>query len=224
MKQTMRIAVAILGLLIGCYSYGQEETIPRETIVEVKIQGNNKTKTNALTRLISIEIGQPLDSLVIEKDIQILQRLPSVAAANYKVNYSQKGCKVIYEVEENHTLIPSANVYTTNDEEFAFRIGVYEFNLLGQNMTLGGVFQNDIYSSYMVNFRAPYFFTKRLGFAFNHNNITTQEPVFLENGIADYKYNNKSYELLGLYQFNTQNRIELGFNYFNEAYDYKNGV
>jgi len=219
MKQIVKIIGVILVLFIGPSCYGQEPAI-----VDFKIQGNTKTKTNTLIKLITVKSDQPLDSLVIEKDIQRLKRLPSLANANYQVRSTEEGYEVIYNVEENYTLIPSANVYTTNDEEFAFRVGVYEFNLFGQNITIGGIFQNDIYPSYIANFRAPYIFSKRLGFALNYSNITMQEPVFLDNGIADYKYNNTSYELLALYQFNIQNRIELGINYFNEDYEYKDGA
>ncbi len=67
-------------------------------------------------------------------------------------------------------------------------------------------------------------FSSKIGLAFNYQNLTTQEPVFLDTGTADYKYNNTSYELLGLYQFNFQNRVELGVNYFNEDYSYKSGA
>ena len=75
-----------------------------------------------------------------------------------------------------------------------------------------------------MNFRAPFLFNRNFGLAINYNNLTTEEPVFLENGTADYKYNNTSYEILGLYQFSFNHRIELGANYFNEDYEYKSGA
>ncbi len=215
----MKIKITLITLCITCIAFAQEKVIS-----EVVLQGNTKTKTHALMKLMNIKKGATLDSLLIEKDIKRLKRLPSIAHAYYQVQENEDGYEVIYGVEENFTIIPSANVYTTNDDEFAFRLGLYEFNLFGQNITIGGIYQNDIYASYMGNIRAPYLFGKKLGLAFNYSNITTQEPVFLSNGTADYKYNNTSYEVLGLYQFNLQNRIELGVNYFNEDYEYKEGV
>ncbi|WP_103865457.1 MULTISPECIES: FtsQ-type POTRA domain-containing protein [Aquimarina] len=202
-----------------CLSFGQSKIIS-----EIRIQGNHKTRTSAITKLTNIEKGKTLDSLQIEEDIKRLKRLPSIAHAYYQVHEKEEGYEVVYGVEENFTIIPSANIYTTNDDEFAFRLGLYEFNLLGRNITLGGIYQHDVYSSYGANLRAPFLFNKKLGVAFNYSNLTTQEPVFLENGTADYKYNNTSYEILGLYQFNFQNRIELGVNYFNEDYEYKFGA
>ena len=121
-------------------------------------------------------------------------------------------CNVFYNIEENFTIIPSINVYTTNEDEFAYRIGLYEFNLFGQNMIFGGFYQKDIYSSYAVNFRAPYLFNRQFGLAVNHQNLATQEPVFFDNTTADYKYNNKSFEVMGLYQinFNAINQTNTG--------------
>lgn len=204
---------------ITCISFGQDKVIS-----EIRIQGNNKTKTSSIQKLTTIKQGNVLDSVQIQKDITRLKRLPSIAHAYYQIIEKEEGYEVVYGVEENFTIIPSVNVYTTNNNEFAFKLGLYEFNLLGRNITLGAIYQNDIYSSYGANLRAPFLFGKNLGVALNYSNLTTQEPVFLKNGTADYKYNNTSYEILGLYQFNFQNRIELGVNYFNEEYTYKQGA
>ncbi|WP_299434828.1 POTRA domain-containing protein [uncultured Aquimarina sp.] len=195
-------------------------------IVDLKVQGNKKTKASFIKKIAKVKAGNTLDSIAIEEDIKRIKRLPSVSHAYYQVfNAQNEGeYNVFYTIEENFTIIPSANVYTTNDDEFAFRVGVYEFNLFGQNITLGGFYQDDIYSSFGLNIRAPYLFSSKIGLAFNYQNLTTQEPVFLDTGTADYKYNNTSYELLGLYEFNFQNRIELGVNYFNEDYTYKRGA
>lgn len=193
-------------------------------VTALKIEGNKKTKTAVILKLTQIKVGTPLDSLIIKQDIKVLERLPSVANADYKIDETAGGYEVLYRIVENFTIIPSANVYTTNDDEFAFRVGLYEFNLFGKNIMFGGFYQNDIYSSYGINLRAPLAFSRSLGFALNYQNLTTQEPVFLNDGTADYKYNNTSYEVLGLYQIDYRNRMELGINYFNEEYTYKNGV
>ena len=189
---------------------------------DLKIQGNKKLKATFIKNISTVKPGSKLDSLVIEQDILRLKRLPSVAHAFYQVFPSEENqYNVFYNIEENFTLIPSLSVYTTNDDEFAYRLGLYEFNLLGRNMIFGGFYQKDIYSSYAINFRAPYLFSNKLGLAVNHQNLTTQEPVFFEDETANYKYRNKSFEVLGLYEFNFKNRLELGLNYFVEDYKFK---
>jgi hypothetical protein len=59
-----------------------------------------------------------------------------------------------------------------------------------------------------------------LGLALSYQNLTTQEPVFLDSGTADYKYNNESVEALFLYEFNYKHRVEFGLNLFTEDYQY----
>lgn len=198
----------------------------QENFVEdVKIQGNKKLKTEFIKNISTIKAGDKLDSLVIEQDIIRLKRLPSVSHAYFQVFKSQENnYNVFYNIVENFTLIPYLNIYTTNDDEFAFRAGLNEFNLLGRNIGLGVFYQHDIYDSYAINFRAPYLFSNKLGLAVNYQDLTTQEPVFFDNTTADYKYNNESFEVLGLYEVDFKNRFELGVNYFMEDYTYKFGA
>ena len=44
--------------------------------------------------------------------------------------------------------------------------------------------------------------------AVNHQDLTTLEPVFFDNTIANYKYNNNSLEVLGLFEINFNNKID----------------
>lgn len=216
----MRLFILLLFLGSQYLSFGQNVLVE-----EFKIQGNKKLKTSFINKVTLLKAGVTLDSLIIENDMIRLKQLPSVSHATYKVillNNNQS--QVVYTIEENFTIIPSVNVYTTNEDEFAYRIGLYEFNLFGQNMIFGGFYQKDIYSSYAVNFRAPYLFNRQFGLAVNHQNLATQEPVFFDDTTADYKYQNKSFEVVGLYEYNFQNKFELGLNIFTEQYDYKSGA
>lgn len=196
-----------------------------QSVSEIVVQGNKKTKENFIRNISILREGAILDSLVIEKDMNRLKRLPGISHAYFKIEEKMDGTyKVVYGVEENFTIIPSISVFTTNDNEFAFRLGVYEFNGLGRNIAFGGFFQRDIFNSYGINFRAPYLFSRKLGIAINHQNLTTLEPVFLNAGGANYKYNNTSYEISGLYEYNFNHRIEIGVNYFTEGYNYRDGA
>ncbi|WP_299885277.1 POTRA domain-containing protein [uncultured Lacinutrix sp.] len=192
---------------------------------DVKVQGNKKIKSSFVKNIAKVKPGAVLDSTIIEEDIKRLKRLPAVAHAYYQVFKSHDNLyNVFYNIEENFTIIPSVNVYTSTDDEFAYRVGLYEFNLFGRNMVFGGFYQKDIYSSYGINFRAPYLFNRQFGLAINHQDLTTQEPVFFNNTTSDYQYRNKSFEVLGLYELNFKNRFELGVNYFTEDYQYKFGA
>lgn len=207
-------------ILLTTYVCGQQ------TVVDITFQGNKKTKTAFLEKVIRLEIGATLDSTLLEKDVNRLKLLPAVAHAYYQVFEAETAGRynVRYGIEENFTIIPFANVYTSNNNEFAFRVGVQEFNFLGRNITLGGFYQYDVFNSIGLNIRAPQLFSKRLGLAVNYQDLTTQEPVFLDNGTAEYRYNNESVEVLALFDFNVRHRLEMGVNFFTEDYQYLSGA
>jgi outer membrane protein assembly factor BamA len=195
-------------------------------VVDVKIQGAKKTKTSFVKKIIKVRSGSVLDSMALQEDMERLKRLPGVAHAYFQVFSvdSTERYNVFYNIEENFTLIPFANLFTSSNDDFAFRVGLQEFNLLGRNITLGGFYQYDVFNSYGLSIKAPYLFSKKLGLAVNYHDFTTQEPVFFDNTAADYRYNNKGFEVLGLYEVNFKNRIELGFSLFTEDYAYLSGA
>jgi len=216
----VRIYLSFLFLLTFSTIYAQNATI-----TDVKIQGLKRTKTSEIKKLIKIKAGMVLDSLLMEKDMERLKRLPSVSHAYFQVFTAfDNQYNVFYNIEENFTLIPFANLFSSSNDDFAFRVGLEEFNLFGRNIEIGGFYQYDIFNSFGLNIKAPYLFSDRFGLGLSYKDLTTQEPVFFENSDAQYKYNNQGIEFFGLYQFNFKNNIELGFSFFVEDYEYISGA
>lgn len=194
-------------------------------VSKIEVKGTKRTKVSFVEKLVKIQEGMPLDSLQMEQDITRLKRLPSISHAYFQVfPLKEEEYEVNYTVEENFTLIPFANLFSSANDDFAFRVGLQEFNFLGSNITLGGFYQLDVFNSYGFSVRAPYLFSDKLGLAFNYNDFNTQEPVFFSDDTADYRYRNSGFEFLGLYEFNLKNRIELGFSLFTEDYSYISGA
>ncbi|MBU2901070.1 outer membrane protein assembly factor [Maribacter dokdonensis] len=215
----MLLVVAVL-FLVCSSAYGQTNEVS-----QLQISGTKRTKISFIEKLVTLKKGMELDSVVMDQDILRLKKLPSISHAYYKVNLLPSDhCIVQYVVEENFTLIPFANLFSSSNDNFAFRVGLQEFNSFGQNITLGAFYQYDNYSSFGVSVRAPYLVTNKLGLALNYNNFTTLEPVFFENDTADYRYSNTGFELLALYEFNLFNRMEFGFSFFTEDYAYVDGA
>ena len=216
----MKNLIVILFFFFGALLHAQESFISKITI-----EGNKRTKTSFIKKIVLVKEGSLLDSTQIASDIRRLKLLPGIAHAEFGIETKPDGTSgVTYTIVENFTLIPSLNIYTTNNEEVAYRVGLYEFNALGRNIIFGGFYQQDIFESYAINFRAPYLFSNSFGLAVNLQNLTTLEPVFFDNTSSNYKYNNKSIEVLGLYEINFNNQIELGINLFNEDYQYQFGA
>ncbi|MCP4975979.1 MAG: outer membrane protein assembly factor [Maribacter sp.] len=195
------------------------------TIVDVKFKGTERIKVSFIKKLINTKAGSALDSLQLNEDVIRLKRLPSVSHAYFQTfETDNNGYDVIFTIEENFTLIPFANLFSSSNDDFAFRIGLQEFNLLGKNITLGGFYQYDVFHSYGLNLRAPYLFSNKVGLSLSYNDFATQEPVFFNNTSADYKYRNMGFEVMGLYELNFKNRVELGFSIFTEDYQYLSGA
>ncbi|QLG45780.1 BamA/TamA family outer membrane protein [Costertonia aggregata] len=216
-------AKPILALLfLSVFFFGNSQ---ERTVVNLKVQGAERTKPAFIKKLVKLKEGIALDSLVMDEDMILLKRLPSISHAYYQVFSSNDGQhNVFYNIEENFTLIPFANLFTSSNDDFAFRVGLQEFNLLGRNITLGGFYQYDVFNSFGISLRAPYLFNDKIGLAINYNSFSTLEPVFFDNATADYKYNNAGLEVLGLYEFNFRNRIEVGGSLFTEDYEYISGA
>ncbi len=206
----------LLCCLLSTLAFGQ--TTP--TIKEITVTGNKRTKTALLKKLIAIETGTLVDSTKLANTAARLIRLPGIAHAYFTVEEQSNAAKVVFAVEEQHTLIPFANVYSSDNEDLAFRLGLQEFNFAGQMMTVGGFYQYDVFHSYGLQFRAPYLFSPQWGLAVNYQDLNTQEPVFLANGTADYKYNNRSIEVLGLFAPTYKHNFALGLSSFQEDYAY----
>lgn len=209
-------------ILFFIFSFGAAQ---QHTIADVKIKGAKRIRIPFIKKLINSAPGVVLDSLILEEDIVRIKRLPSVSHAYFQTLKTDLGSyDVIINIEENFTLIPFANLFSSSNDDFAFRIGLQEFNLLGKSITLGGFYQYDVFNSYGLNLRAPYLFSKKLGLSVSYNDFATQEPIFFNNTTADYKYGNNGLEVMGLYEINFKNRVELGFSLFTEDYEYLSGA
>ena len=212
--------VLLVTLLISSSLFSQTDQVEKISLVGLK-----KNKSSFLRKFIALKEGGALDSLVLQKDINQLRRLESISDADYSVSKVGAGSYAVsYTIVENFTLIPAANIWTSNNGEFAFRIGLYEYNLLGQGVTFGGFYQRDVLDSYGVNLKAPFLFGKQWGIAINFQDLTTAEPVFFETGSTVYDYRNKSIEGLALFRASNKSRFELGGNLFSENYTYRSGL
>jgi outer membrane protein assembly factor BamA len=214
------------GLFLVAFLWMSSVVFSQEKIVfDLKIKGAKKTKTSFLKKILTTKTAGVLDSVSLEKDIIQLKRLPAVGHAYYQVFHSHNNFyNVFITVEENFTFIPDVNFWTTTNQQFSYKLGLYDYNFLGRNIAFGGFYQNNGFDSYGINFRAPNLFSNKWGLALNHQNWKSEEPLYFDDQTANYLYNNISFEILGLYQINFKNEINFGVNLFNEKYQYLFGA
>lgn len=218
MKKNTLFCFLLLWLTV--VSFSQEQKISK-----IIIQGANKTKHSFIKKNINTKEGIVLDSITLEKDVVLLRRQPAFSHAYYQVFKEKDNTySVKIGVEENFTLIPDINIWTTTNNVFSYKLGLYDYNFLGRNMVFGGFYQYNGFDTYAINFRAPNLFSKKWGLALNHQNWKSEEPLFFNNQSANYLYNNISYEALALYQINLKHEIDFGINIFSEKYRYLSGA
>ncbi|MDT7830816.1 outer membrane protein assembly factor [Flavobacteriaceae bacterium S356] len=194
-------------------------------VYDVKIKGANKTKISFIKKILTTKNGRTLDSLVLDEDIVRLKRLPAISHAYYQVFYSHDELyNVFIYLEENKTVIPLVNFWTSTNQQFSYKLGLFDYNFLGRNIAFGGFYQNNGFDTYALNFGAPNLFSKRFGLAFNYQDWKSEEPLYFNNLSANYMYNNISYEVLGLYEVNFKNTLNFGLNFFSEKYKYLSGA
>ena len=185
---------------------------------EIHFKGLKNTKSAFITQFLETKKGEALDSVQIQSDIIRLKRLPSISNVTYEViTFSNDQHNITFNFEENFTLIPVFNYWTTITT-IAYKIGGYEYNLFGKNITLGGFYQFNGQNTFGLNFSAPYLFSKKWGLDFNFLNWKSEEPLYVGDQSANYVYQNNSYELLGSYELNFKNKLQLGLSLFNEHY------
>jgi outer membrane protein assembly factor BamA len=196
-------------------------TMVGQQIQNLEVNGLKRTREAFIRKVIEVRAGQELDSSRVVADILRLKRLEPVASADYTVTPAGDGTVVLnYNIIENFAILPGLNIYTTQNEEVAWRVSLFDFNFLGNNHIIGGYFLHDIFDSYGVYYEAPFLFNREWGLSVNHINNTRLEPVFFPDNTVDFKYSNNTFEAFAIHQPDFNNRFEFGISYFEESYRY----
>lgn len=208
-----RVLILVFLLFFGIASQAQK-------IDELKIEGLKRTKESFVRKIVRVKENTVYDSLIVANDIERLKRLPGIASASYTFNNKETDANVLtYNIVENFTIIPAIRISTANNGDFAFRLSVFEFNLLGNNQLVGGFYERDVFNSYGVYYEHPFLFSNKLGIGFSYKDVTTQEPIFFDAGDENYRFSNKALEGKLLFSFDFHNEAELGLSYINESYE-----
>ena len=212
----MRKIILASFIFFCTYAFSQQPII-----TELHFSGLKKTKEGFLRRLIKVKPNTPYDSLLVIKDIERLKRLPGIANASYEISDQGEGSVLKYAIEENFTIIPGLRIATANDGSFAYRLSVFEFNLFGNNQLLGGFYEKNVFNSYGVFWEHPFLFNDKVGVGLNYQNVTTQEPVFFQEGTKNYRFNSEMFEGKFIFSLDFNNEVELGAIYAKEVYSFE---
>lgn len=219
MKQHNMRFFSLFFFLVTFSTFSQNKIINK-----IEFSGTKIMNVKFLEKLILSKQGAVLDSISLKKDIQILNRMNGISKSEFQILFLENDqVKIRYIIVENYSLIPSFNATTTNDLG-SYRFGLYEFNFLGKNNSLGGFYQYNGFNSFGISFLSPHFFSSKFGIGSSVQKLTSKEPVFFNNSSANYIYTNSSIEISSNYNIDSKNEIKLGLTFFNEKYKYADGA
>ena len=133
------------------------------SIYTVEIKGLKKSKKGYIEKLILSKANQVLDSNKVKEDIIRLIREPAVSHAYFTVETLDDKNRVVFHIEENKTLIPALDLWTTIDSELAYHIGLNEYNFLGRGYLIGAFYRKNIFNGYGLILGNPNFRGTRFG-------------------------------------------------------------
>lgn len=148
----------ILLFFVQIALYAQEQNV-----ASIHWKGNKKMSVKFMTSFIETKVGQPFDSLKINRDIAALTRLNGISNVTFEVAKVSSGYDVIFILIENWSILPNLSLWTTDEAAAAYRIGIYDYNFLGKNATIGWFYQSNGASSFGLNFSAPFLFSSNFG-------------------------------------------------------------
>lgn len=209
----MKNILKVLIFSVMSISFAQQQ------IDSIQFNGLKKNSESFLRSLILSQPNTVSDTILLNQDVKKLKRLTGISHATYSI----EGNKVIFTIEENHTLIPAVNIWSV-DDIFSYKLGIYDYNLFGRNITFGGFYQYNGEPSFGVNLFAPYLFSNRLGLAVNVQKWSSKEPFYYTEDATNYIYNNIGAEAFLTYEHNFKNNFRLGLNIGKDEYTYDSGV
>jgi len=195
-----------------------------QIVSNIKFEGNSKTKIATLHKVIRLKTTQNLDSIVVKNDAVLLSRLPSIIKADYTIRKKKDNTfTVTYHLKETKTLIPSVNFWTTVNQQFAYQIGLSEYNFLGENKQISGFYRNNGLHSWNLHYADPILFKNQLGFSATIQRLASLEPLYFKEGFAKYKYINTSIEASVFKRFTYKHQLTFTINAFKEDYRFVEG-
>lgn len=184
-----------------------------------------RMSTKFMSEFIETKVNQPLDSLKLNNDVAALTRLNGVSNVTFVISsLNNDTVAVTFKVIENWSILPNLSLWTTDEAAAAYKVGLFDYNFLGKNNTIGGFYQFNGVSSFGVHFSAPFLFSANFGIETSFQKLASIEPIFINNQQSRYEYANTGVELLAVYRLNFRNSLKLGATVFSEKYQYLSGA
>jgi outer membrane protein assembly factor BamA len=211
-----RVQKLILGLILVTLTsaiWAQEEGI----ISDISLIGLKKSKPDYIFRFLSSRVGTSFEPDLVDRDVQILKNLYTIADARAEID-STEGIKITFYLDEALTLFPILALGGIQDNVW-FQVGFKDIHFLGQGIDFSAIYGNtDSRHNIYLYYRIPYLKGSRWGIATNLVRWASSEPLYFPEGVVSYDYDNYLAGLTGSYEINYNHYLEMGMALFYEKY------
>ncbi|MDH4129665.1 MAG: hypothetical protein OEV44_12970, partial [Spirochaetota bacterium] len=137
-------------------------------IQEIKISDNYKAKNEKILLVLDVKVGEVFFAKKFYAGIQRLRNTDFFYEINYQIKkLDSKKIKIILKVKDKWSILPIIS-YKSGGGISHYRFGIYEANLFGELMEIGGTYENLNKESYgRVWFEDRYFFNTYIRFRIN---------------------------------------------------------
>jgi len=218
MKLIVKQLLYIFLSLLSFQALAQNNETPL-TFDEIIFSGNNETKTAYLEQFVICKVNSPTNISYIEKDVQQLKNLSSVADASYSIESVENKKTLTFTIEERRTKLPILNFGGIKNNLW-FGIGLIENNFGGRGNQLLAYYQNtDGRHSAEAFFKNPRAGKGKWGYSASIRKWSSIEPLYFDEGDVLYLYDNNSISFSVIRNLSLQRNIEVGTTVFREAYE-----
>jgi len=208
--------ISILFLLFIVNSF----TLKADIINSVSFEGLTKTKEDFLNQLINCKQGVQFDTLIIKEDEQVLKNLNLFFSVNSKYSFDtlQNGYNITFIIKEANYIYPIVAVEGF-DTQLKLQIGLNNLNWRGRRNTIGFVYQYYDRHSLSLYQKAPRHKNGKTGHELSLSKYSTVEPLYFDDIISNFNFDNYSVSALGKYWLNSKINIDFGGMLMYEKYE-----
>ena len=206
--------VSLIGLLVCANT-----ALLSQVISDISFEGISRTDETYLRGIITCEVGDIYNEIVVEEDLQRLKNLGSIGNAHYTTDVKDQSVQITFEVQEIRTLLPVLNAGGIRNNLW-LQLGFADINWSGKGQQLSAVYQNsDSRHSGNIFFKNARVKNSNWGYSASLSSWKSREPLFFDQGTVIYDYDNDGITLTGIRHLDFNQSIEFGGTYFVERYN-----
>lgn len=210
----MKIFILIITLILS-YGHSFAHKLTVDSIVFV---GLTKTNESYLRKIIYTKEGQQYDSIQVSNDVKLLKNLNLFFDVQSTVKHSETALKISFLIKEAIYTYPIFELSGFKDQ-LKLSAGVNFINFLGRAQNCGIIYQ--FYDRHSLTFfhSQRRHSNRKTGHEFSLSRKATKEPLYDQDTVSFFNFDNNSISLGGHYWFNNNLRIGVGGQYMQERYE-----